>query len=328
MSSVTLQLTALAAAQHGVVLRSQAIEAGFSAEEIRRQLRSKAWLAIRRGAYVVASRWNTMSRDERHRALCYAVMSKVGPNVAVSHTSAITMYGLPTWGHDLGAVHISRANVSRSAAGVVHHRTVVPPEQVTRVGDLAVTEINRALVETALISRYEACVSTADAALREGLTTKEDLLATTNAMRAWPGARNAGRVVAFADQRSESVGESRARIAFYLGGLPEPRLQHEIRDRSGWLVARVDFLFEEYRTIAEFDGKVKYTGELTPGTDPTDALWREKKREDRLRTLGFEVVRITWTELGNPNALAAKVRAAFQRAQLQKGKHSYATSRS
>lgn len=328
MSSVTLQLTALAVAQHGVVLRSQAIEAGFSADEIRRQLRSKTWLAIRRGAYVMASRWNTMSHDERHRALCYAVMAKVGPNVAVSHTSAITLYGLPTWGHDLEAVHISRANVSRSGAGVVHHRTVVPPEHVTRVGGLAVTEINRALVETALISPYEACIPTTDAALREGLTTKDDLLATANAMRAWPGARNAGRVVAFADERSESVGESRARIAFHLAGLPEPRLQYEVRDRSGWLIARVDFLFEGYRTIVEFDGKIKYTGEITADVHPGEVLWREKKREDRLRALGFEVVRITWSELDNPKALAAKIRAAFQRAQQRKGEHSYATSRS
>ena len=157
-----------------------------------------------------------------------------------------------------------------------------------------------------------------DAALRDGLMTKQVLLDTIDAMRDWPGARDAGRAVSFADGRSESVGESRTRVAFHYADLPEPLLQHEIHDQRGRLIARVDFYFEEYRTIAEFDGKLKYTGELTPGTNPTEVLWREKKREDRLRAMGFEVVRITWADLYNVNALGAKVRAAFARDKAQK----------
>ena len=70
--------------------------------------------------------------------------------------------------------------------------------------------------------------------------------------------------------------------------------------------ARVDALFAEQRTIVEFDGRVKY--------DDPDAIWREKLREDRLRELGYEVVRVTWAELFDPVALAAKVRRAFDRA--------------
>ena len=41
----------------------------------------------------------------------------------------------------------------------------------------------------------------------------------------WLGVPDARRVVAFADARSESVGESRSRVAIALAGLPPPQLQ-------------------------------------------------------------------------------------------------------
>lgn len=311
---MTTKLSFLADSQFGVFLRSQAITAGYSPREIQRRLGAAEWVGVRRGAYAIASTWRGMTTTERHRAMCFAVATKIGADAAISHTSAVAMHGLPMWGYDLSEVHVSKANVSRHSGGVFHHRTAVPPDRIVEIGGIPVTAAPRALVEAALISPPEPCVVTMDAALRDGITTKQELVETIDAMRDWPGARNAGRVVSLADGKSESLGESRARYAFYLADLPEPRLQYEIHDRRGLLVARVDFLFEEYRTIAEFDGKVKYTGELTPGTNPTDVLWREKKREDRLRAMGFEIVRITWADLTDVSALGAKVRAAFARA--------------
>ena len=56
--------------------------------------------------------------------------------------------------------------------------------------------------------------------------------------------------------------------------------------------------------VVEFDGKVKYAA-----GDP-EVLWDEKRREDRLRRLGYVVVRITWADLERPGAVAAAVRAA------------------
>lgn len=308
------KLAYLAASQFGVFLRPQAIAVGYSPQEIQRRLGTGNWVAVRRGAYAVAATWRNMTAAERHQARCFAVAAKLGTNAAISHTSAVTLHDLPTWGHDLNEVHVSKPNVSRHTGGVFHHRTEVPRHHVVRIGGMPVTTVRRALIEAALISPPEPCVVTMDAALRDGITTKPELLDTLDAMRDWPGARNAGRVVSFADGGSESVGESRTRFAFHLAGLPEPRLQYEIHDWRGTLIARVDFLFEEFGTVAEFDGKVKYTGELEPGTSPTDVLWREKRREDRLRAMGFEVVRITWANLNDVDALGAKMRAAFARA--------------
>ena len=46
--------------------------------------------------------------------------------------------------------------------------------------------------------------------------------------------------------------------------------------------------------------------------DPTGlTLFKEKLREDRLRALGFVVVRVTWSDLANPARLLARVHAAL-----------------
>ena len=55
--------------------------------------------------------------------------------------------------------------------------------------------------------------------------------------------------------------------------------------------------------IGEFDGRVQYTE--TFGEDPRTVLWREKRREDRLRRAGWSVVRWIWADLARPSVLAA-----------------------
>lgn len=74
-------------------------------------------------------------------------------------------------------------------------------------------------------------------------------------------------------------------------------------------LGRVDFLFREQRLIVEFDGKVKYEG-----ADGRDALFREKRREDALRSLGYNVVRLTWRDLRDPASVERLIRKAFSRA--------------
>jgi very-short-patch-repair endonuclease len=81
-----------------------------------------------------------------------------------------------------------------------------------------------------------------------------------------------------------------------------------IRDTSGRFVGRVDFLFRAQRTIVGFDGLVKYGD-----TDGRRAPVEEKRREDTLRSLGFQVVRLTWRDLHDPASVKHLVREAFSR---------------
>lgn len=118
------------------------------------------------------------------------------------------------------------------------------------------------------------------------------------------GAAHDRIVAAIADARVESAGESRSRWLFRVVGLPDPELQVWIRGDDGF-AARVDFLFRAQRTIVEFDGMAKYA--------TTQDLRAEKIREDRLRELGYEVVRIVWAELTRPAELHPRITAAFAR---------------
>ena len=75
------------------------------------------------------------------------------------------------------------------------------------------------------------------------------------------------------------------------------------------VVARVDLLVGA-RVILEFDGALKYAD------DPSGlSLFKEKLREDRLRALGFVVVRVSWADLTNPARLLARVYAALAAAE-------------
>ena len=97
-------------------------------------------------------------------------------------------------------------------------------------------------------------------------------------------------MLAHVDGRSESVGESRLRFALAVAGITlEPQVV--VTDEVGDFVARVDFLVAGTRVVVEFDGKVKY------GYGGADVLMAEKRREDRLRRLGYAVVRVTWADL-------------------------------
>lgn len=126
----------------------------------------------------------------------------------------------------------------------------------------------------------------AESALRQRLTTVEELQRVAAECSGWPYSRRVARVVALVDGTTETVAEALARAVFAEVGLPIPRTQVLIVDGDRYL-ARVDFLFGVW-VIVLVDGKLKYK-------DPED-LWREKRQEDALRELGYEVVRLSWSD--------------------------------
>ena len=90
------------------------------------------------------------------------------------------------------------------------------------------------------------------------------------------------------------MAESLARVVLAELGFTDYEQQAEFRDAHGRMF--VDFLFRSRWTIVEIDGMEKYD------KDP-HALRKEKRREDRLRVLGYEVVRLTWAELVGPSSV-------------------------
>lgn len=102
----------------------------------------------------------------------------------------------------------------------------------------------------------------------------------------WPGILQARAVWDFVEARCESPLESRNRWWFRDHGLPAPEPQYAI---GSW---HADFCWPAQRVVVECDGRVKYTDPHRPG----DVLWQEKRREDGMRALGFEVVPSYWDD--------------------------------
>ena len=167
------------------------------------------------------------------------------------------------------------------------------------------TSAARTVVDLARASAFRAGVVAADSALRRKLTTKAELQAVVADCRRWPGVQRAAEVVAFADALSESALESIARVAFRDCGLPPPELQ-AVLGWEGRIIARVDFYWKRFRTVAEADGELKYDNRF-------EATYQLRRDAD-LREAGFEVVHFGWTDVFySPMQVAASIRAAFRR---------------
>jgi len=90
------------------------------------------------------------------------------------------------------------------------------------------------------------------------------------------------------------------------------RVTPQVCVRNGPVTWRPDFLVDDTMVLVEFDGLVKYGG--------TDDLVAEKRREDRLRALGHEVVRVTWADLDRPERIVREIRQAMARAVAAAGR--------
>ncbi|MGH3097411.1 MAG: type IV toxin-antitoxin system AbiEi family antitoxin domain-containing protein [Streptosporangiales bacterium] len=302
-------LATLAANHGGVFTRAHALQCGYSDEDIYGLTHTGEWCRLRRGAFCAAHDLPDREED-RHVLQARAVMLSLGPRVALSHVSAALALGLPVWGVDLSRVHITRldAGAGRGEGDVVHHVGVLSRDELIWADGLQVVNPTRAVLETACAAPFQSGVVTADGALHQGMTTPEQLADCLEFVRSWPGSRKASKVIPFADGRAETPGESLTRVVIHDQDLPVPELQAQIHDRTGRLVAEVDFLFKKQRVIAEFDGRLKYAGDAA---ESADTVYREKRREDRLRALGFVVVRISWADLQYPRYTANRIRQAF-----------------
>ncbi|WP_433659603.1 hypothetical protein ACQPW1_44495 [Nocardia sp. CA-128927] len=296
-----------------LISRQQALACGMSDTDLRRLCHAGTWQRVRTGRYLRAPQPG-LTPAGRHLLLALATSEAMSDAAVASHCSAVVIHGGPAWALPLDRVHMTRDRINggRKSKQLVVHSSRMEPDEITIVNGIRVTTPARTVIDIARTEGFEQSVAVADAFLRQGLTTAAELRAHLLRARYRPGCRKAAQVVSFADGRSESVGESRSRIAIHRGGLPGAELQARVFTDDGVCVGRVDFLFAELGVVGEFDGKVKYQSELRRARTPEQVVIAEKIREDRLRALGWMVVRWTWDDLDNPAQLIRRIRSAAE----------------
>jgi predicted transcriptional regulator of viral defense system len=291
--------------------RSALLAAGYTDRELRRWLREGDLTLLRRGNYVTGE--PPEEEHARHLLLVRAAFAALGPGAVASHVSAAVLHGLPTWAVALDRAHITRHRRSGGRRDrLVHVRTArLDQDEVVQLDGRPVTSVARTVLDLARTVSFESAVVTADGALGAGAVDASELTDSVRRFDRWPGCPAARRAIAFADGRSESVGESRSRVAIAMAGLPDPVPQWRVRDSEGRQVGRVDFGWPERNVVAEFDGKIKYGRLVRPDRSAGDVVFEEKLREDDLRAQGLTVIRWTWPDLADFTPIARRLRRAL-----------------
>lgn len=291
----------LAAGQGGVFLTRQAAGLGVGPVALVRLVRDGTLRHPARGLYAVTALIEP-TPEGWHRQLSRGGLM-LYPDALLDGVSAVLAHAMPAWGVPLERPALLRP-IDR-AAGVKGFRIRPASERGPVMTDLGpALPIAEAVVRLCIDNGTVPGVVSADAAMHAGLVTADELAGAVERTESWPRSSRARAMLTFVDARSESVGESIVRVEAALRGIPLIP-QVEIRGPWGGLVGRVDFVVEGTKVIVEFDGKIKYAA-----GDP-QVLWAEKRREDRLRELGYIVVRVTWADLARPERVVARIRRAM-----------------
>lgn len=269
---------------------------------------------IARGHYVAGATTDFRTQHELQIAAC---ADRMADDAVISHESAATLHGLPLPPGAVGPVRMirpRRANGGGRGTGAVRvHRLDVKPDELTALSihlrRIPATTIARTVIDLSCRSLPWG-LAAADVALARGVSRAE-LALITEGQSGRTGIARARQVAVHADGRAESPAESLSRAYLLLGGVPQPELQHEIRDSTGRFVARCDFGWSTFKVVGECDGLAKYQDPHVGSVQ--EALRREKAREASLRDLGWEVVRWTYDEIFDLQKMARRVARALHR---------------
>lgn len=296
---------------HGITLRRELIDAGYTDREIAKLVKSGDLARVRHGAYVDGARWHAADDHERLGLRSRSVLRQAKAPVVLSHISAAVEYDAPLWGVPTDIVHVARRDrkAGRNEAGVRQHQGLLLPEDVDVRAGVPVTSATRTAIDVTTVCGTESALCVVNHLLHEGHTDLAAIRTRYASMTHDPHTLRTDLVLRLSDPRIESVGESRTAYLMWQQRIPYAEPQWVITDDLGREIARLDFAWPDRQCWLEFDGKQKYVKFLREGETVTDAVLREKRREEMVAELtGWRCIRITWADLANPQRLAARIR--------------------
>lgn len=240
-------------------------------------------------------------------------MTKRNSDLIASHESAAYLHGidvlLPS-GTTVPRVTLTRRPEAHSRSlvrGALIRVAALPDDHVTTVLGVPVTTVARTVMDIARTTGFMEGVVAADSALHKHVVVKVEFAIILQSCARWPGVIRARQVLDFTDGRSESALESVARVRFTQFKIPPPGLQVNIRGKYGF-IGRVDFCWDEYRTIGEADGSLKYA-------EQGQARARAQlARDEKFHDAGWGTFHFTWREIYHePAPTIDRLRRTFTR---------------
>lgn len=308
--------------QGGVFTAADARTAGYSPAQARTLIANGDWVRMRRNVFVERPVMAACSHSPqaRHALRTAAALVLTAGSRFAAGASAGCVWDLETLGDPPEKVCLGTALADDGSRPASHGfrrgaaRTLisqVPVDQRVSVFGLACTSAARTAVDLARSSPFAAGVVALDSVARQYGTTEAELREVAALQAGWPYARRTLGALDCMDERTESVLETLGRLSLRYTSLPRPLCQAWLGENCAEV--RVDLFIPAARLVGEGDGRLKYT-------EPK-ALWKEKKRQERLENLGFEVVRFDWDEaFRGPRRLAQRFEAAAARARSGPGR--------
>lgn len=288
----------LAARQHGVVSREQALAAGLTKRSIHIRVASGRWDRLHRGVYralPLPPSW--------HQRLMAAVLHG-GPSAVASHRSAAALWSLD--GVGTPPIEISVKSGLKMTGAIVHRRRPTDDPRVVVRDGIPATTIERTLVDLAAVMAPARVGRALDEALRRGDTTllllREEIPSSGRS-----GRGTLRRLLEERDDRDAQVESRLEQMMLQLlrrAGIPLPLPQHRVVE-DGVPIARIDFAYPAYRLGIEVDGYRWHSGVQR---------WREDlRRENRLKLLGWTLLRFSWADVEErPEQVVSQIRAGLE----------------
>jgi very-short-patch-repair endonuclease len=222
--------------------RSDALAAGISPK----QLRGSRFRRVFTGVYVDA-------RVPDHPLIRAEAALLIHPAGSFgSHATAAAVHQAPVPVDPLTHVTVPEVGDRRRRIGIRCH--VGHGQDVVEVGRVRVSGPHQMFLELGSVLSLVDLVVVGDALVRMGRATPESLVEASEAssLRHAAATLRAARKVR---RGVDSPMESRLRMLLVLAGLPEPAVDHRIRDDYGNVRRRFDLSYPSVRLIVEYDGR-------------------------------------------------------------------------
>ena len=278
MKTVDAHINRLAAGQHSLVHRTQALELGMTPHQLQDRVASGILVPVHRSVYRLAGA--PASPEQALRAACLAAGGAVA-----SHRSAAVLWGLR--GVEAAGIEITvpRMACPTLRSVVVHRTDTLGPIDVSRRLRIPVTTPARTLLDLGAVVPEPVVEFALEDALMRRLVSFT-LLTQTLERLGVPGRSGAGVLRALVEERDPATAPTQRRLEDELlrvlrrGGLPEPVRQYEVAG------VRLDFAYPEIRLGLEADSRIWHGGRLD--------VQRNSEKGNALVARGWRVLHFTW----------------------------------
>jgi very-short-patch-repair endonuclease len=273
----------IAARQHGLITRRQALEVGFTPGTIQTRRRSGQWETADIRVYRL--RGAPLTWKSRVLALCLALGG------VASHRTAAALQRVDGFLPTIIEISVPYGRSVPRAGVVIHESTDLHLVEPEMIDGIPTTPAGRLAVDLGAVISFARFDRAVGDLVRQKRVTWQELLEEVF-RHSRKGRNGVGVLRALLKERyGEDVGESELERAFLRElrrrGLSDPTAQHVVRDLDGF-IARVDFAYPALRIAIELDGR-RFHDDIVFEAD--------RHKRDRLVAAGWVVLEITWRML-------------------------------